>query len=68
MFKDSDFLGLSWLPLISEQFTKTHSKGGAYSEGGAYLKEGAKSNHYGTYVNNSHRPHINTIKRTRQGT
>ena len=24
--------------------------GGAYSEGGAYWKEGAKSNHYGTPV------------------
>ena len=29
-------------------FTKTHSKGGAYSEGGAYWKEGAKSNLYGS--------------------
>ena len=29
---------------------KTHSMGGAYSEGGAYWKEGANSNHYGTYA------------------
>ncbi len=30
---------------------KTHSKGGAYLEGGAYWKEGAKSNHYGNFIN-----------------
>ena len=34
---------------IGALINKNTFEGGAYSEGGAYWKEGAKSNHYGTF-------------------
>ena len=42
-------IGMRALNGIGELINKTHLKGGAYSKGSAYWKEGAKSNHYGTY-------------------
>ena len=42
-------IGMGALNGIGGLMNKTHLKGGSYSKGSAYWKEGAKSNHYGTY-------------------
>ena len=42
-------IGIGALNGIGGLMNKTHLKEGTYSKGSAYWKEGAKSNHYGTY-------------------